>query len=144
MSALVWEARAGGRGWGPGCGCAPIPSAPQPRMQPGGRGFVSFQAHIAPSRMMDPGMLLFPEVGGSWVQDFLECSLFRAWVKVSSCRDQDGLSVTGGEKQAQAKQPQAFCCCLIFPSLYYSTILGCRLFCVRNFCTFLSSFFFFF
>lgn len=161
---LILGAKAGGKcvfwfgnprlvvvGGGPGCGCASLPPFSWTalngwRLNTAGKAKVCFISGTHCS-VQDGGSrnAAFP---GDWLAaECVICSLFKPgqpWMKVGQGRDCDGLSVTGEEEQAQAKEPQGFFCCLVFSNLYDSMILCCRLFCVRIFCTFFPLFSFFF
>lgn len=140
---LILGAKAGGKcvfwfgnprlvvvGGGPGCGCASLPSFSWTalngwRLNTAGKARVCFISGTHCS-VQDGGSrnAAFP---GDWLAaGCVICSLFKPgqpWVKVGRGRDCDGLSVTGGEEQAQAKEPQGFFCCLVFSNLYDSMIL---------------------
>lgn len=152
---LILGAKAGGKcvfwfgksrlGGGPGCGCAPIPSALNGWRLNAARKTRICLISGADCSVQDNGSrhATFPE---GWVAAGCRiCWSALCWGQRSpGCRWAEagmvmGQVLPGGNEQAQGKQPQGFCCCQISSNLYDSTTLWCRLCCVRLFCTFLSS-----
>lgn len=96
MCALVWEEQAGR---GPRLWVSTHSFSPEwmeAECSKESKNLFYFRCRC-PSKMMDPGKLLFPEAGWQLGVGFAGCSLLRPgqpWVKVGRARDGDGSSVT--------------------------------------------------
>lgn len=117
MKCVFWfgKSRLGG---GPGCGCAPIPSALiEWRLNAARKARICFiPGTEAPSRMMDPGMLLFPEVGWQLGVGFAGLPLVEARGALGEGGQRQGWGWVGCYQVGMSRL-------LVFSNLYDSTMM---------------------